>query len=163
MLGEQEFRTQNLEEKECWVEQMYNMINNKVFIFNKKFIDMGIDTLADKYFDQIRIEDTDFVPIDDAVSDAAYLLLNVPIKMLKEYLQLEGQNKKLPDGAEFWKETGLGKRLRNIEHSYTGGRVSLSDILDYIEEGDVWGDYQELNFSEKIRLSITEIPEFYDD
>ncbi len=137
--------------------------NIKVLILGNIFTGMDIDKLVDKYFNQIEIEDTDFVIVNDAVSDAAYLLLNVPTAMLKEYSQLKNQKEELPDGAEFWKETGLGKKLRNIECNYTGGHVSLPDILDYIEEGDVWGDYQELNSSEKIRLSITEIPEFFDD
>ncbi len=119
--------------------------------------------LIDKYFDQIEIEDADFVPINDAVSDAAYLLLNIPMAMLKEYLSLKGQNKELPNGAEFWRETGLGTRLKNSDKYHGQGHVShLNDILDYLE-GDVWGEYQKLNSPERIRLDITEVPKFYDN
>ena len=62
---------------------------------------MDINQLVDTYLDQIEIEDTDYVTINDAVSDAAYIVLNIPTAMLKEYLQLKGQNRELPDGVEF--------------------------------------------------------------
>ncbi|MBD3249825.1 hypothetical protein GF336_07295 [Candidatus Woesearchaeota archaeon] len=124
---------------------------------------MSMDTLMERYFDQIEIEDADFVPIDDAKSYAAYLLLDIPTEMLKEYLRLKGQNRELPDGAEFWKETGLGNLLRNSDKYHGQGHVShLSDILDYLES-NVWGEYQRLNSQERIRLDITEVPEFYDN
>ncbi len=123
---------------------------------------MDIKELVDKYFDQIEIEDVDYVPVDNAKSDVAYLLLNIPTAMLKEYLRLKGQNKKLPDGAEFWKETGLGIRLRNSDKYHGQGHEPLGDILDFLED-EVWGQYQELNTPERIRLDITEVPQFYDD
>jgi len=121
---------------------------------------MNMQELVDKYFEQIEVEDTAFVPIDDAVSDAAYLLLNLPMQMLKEYQILKGSRKRLPDGAEFWKETRLVTRLRNSAKYQNVGREGLNDILDYLG-GKVWGTYQELRNSERIRLDITEIPEFY--
>ncbi len=121
---------------------------------------MGMDQLVDKYFDQIEIEDTNFV--DHPVTFAAYLLLNIPMAMLKEYLKLKGQNKKLPDGAEFWKETGLGKRLRNSGNYHGQGHEPLEDILGFLG-GEVQGDYQELNTTERIRLGITEIIEGDDE
>lgn len=114
----------------------------------------------EKYFSQIEIEDADFVSWDNAKSDAAYLLLNVPVTMLKEYMRMKGQNKKLPNGAEFWKETGLVRRLKDSDKYHGQGHVMfLPDVLDYLE-GEVDGNYQELNDPERIRLSITEIPEF---
>ncbi len=123
---------------------------------------MDMNQLVDTYFDQIEIEDTNYVPINDAVSDAAYLLLNIPTAMLKEYLRLNGQNRELPDGAEFWKKTGLGKRLRISGKYHSQRHAPLNDILDYLD-GDVWGEYQRLNSSERIRLDIREVPEFYDN
>ncbi len=124
---------------------------------------MNMNQIVDTYFDQIEIEDADFVPVDDAVSDAAYLLLNIPTEMLRAYLRLKGQNRELPDGAEFWKETRLGSRLRTSDKYHGQGHVShLSDILDYLD-GKVWGEYQKLNSPERIRLDITEVPEFYSD
>jgi hypothetical protein len=38
----------------------------------------------------------------------------------------------------------------------------LSDVLDYLG-GDVWGNYQKLSMKDnsRIRLDITEIPEFH--
>ena len=80
--------------------------------------------------------------------------------MLKEYQKLNGDRKRLPDGAKFWKETGLVKRLRDSNKYPDNVHAPLNDILDYLG-GDVWWDYQELNKSTKIRLSITKIPEFY--
>lgn len=121
---------------------------------------MGMNELVEKYFGQIEIEDTDYVPIDDVASDVAYVLLNIPIAMLKEYLQLKGQNKELPDGAEFWKETGLCKRLRNCGKYHGQGQEPLYNMLDFLE-GEVGAGYQKLgSSSDRIRLDITEIPEF---
>ena len=125
-------------------------------------IDGGINTLIEKYFNQIQIEDTDYVPVNGAVSDAAYLLLNIPIQMLQEYSKLKGQNTELPDGAEFWRKTELRKRLKNSDRYPSRGHEPLEDILDFLG-GEVWGEYQRLGNSERIRLSITEVPEFYED
>lgn len=121
-----------------------------------------MDQLVDQYFDQIEIEDTNFVAVNDAVSDGAYLLLNLPTNMLREYQELKGQGERWPDGAEFWKVTGLGRRLRNSEKYYGQGHAPLNDILDYLE-GEVQGDYQELLTTERIRLGIIEIIEFDGD
>jgi hypothetical protein len=117
-----------------------------------------ISDLVDKYIEQIEIENAGFVPFDNAVSDAAYLLLNVPIEMLRNYLRLRGQKRELPDGAEFWKETCLVRRLRDSDKCYGKGDAPLEDVLDYLE-GAVQCHYQELSTPGKIRLSITEIPE----
>lgn len=124
-------------------------------------INSGINTLIEKYFDQIQIEDTDYVPFDGALSDAAYLLLNIPISMLREYSKLKGQTN-LPDGAEFWKEAGLRKKLRDSDKISRQSHEPLKDILEFLG-GEVWGEYQHLGNSERIRLSITEIPEFYEE
>lgn len=121
---------------------------------------MRIPELVEKYFEQIEVEDTAFVSIDDAVSNATYLLLNIPAEMLIKYQELEGSGKRLPDGAEFWKKTGLVTKLRNSAKYQDVGRERLNDILDYLE-GNVWGSYQELNTPNRIRLDITEIPEFH--
>jgi len=116
-----------------------------------------ISDILDKYFDQIEVEDIDYVPWDDAVSDVAYLLLIVPTAMLQEYLRLKGQNKNLPDGAEFWKATNLRERLRHSNKYHGQGREPLGDILDFLGR-DVQADYQELHDHGRIRLSIYEIP-----
>ena len=117
---------------------------------------MDMNTLVEKYFDQIEIEDADFESTDNGKPYPAYLTLIIPMAMLKEYLRLKGQNKKLPDGAEFWKETGLGRRLRNFD-KYPERRhgTYLNDILDYLE-GNVLGDYQKLYTPGRMRLSIHE-------
>ncbi len=127
----------------------------------------GIKSLIDKYLEQIIIEDADYVPFDNAESDAAYILLNVPIAMLKEYLKLKKQRKKLPDGAKFWKDSGLCKRLLNPKENGNDisiGHMMLKDFPDLLQElsGKVQGDYQDINNPERIRLSITEVPsKFY--
>lgn len=123
---------------------------------------MKIKELVEKYFEQIKVEDADFIPAyDDTPSDQAYLLLNIPIAMLKEYLKIKSQNKKLPDGVEFWKETGLCERLRNCT-KIEGWHEPLNHILDFLEAGVII-EYQELIYPpELIRLSITEIPIEFD-
>jgi hypothetical protein len=68
---------------------------------------MNINQLVNTYFGQIEIKDIGFSLVDDAIFDTAYFLLNIPIAMLKEYLQLKGENKKFPNVVEFWRETGL--------------------------------------------------------
>ncbi|MCK4730722.1 MAG: hypothetical protein KAT28_05380 [Candidatus Aenigmarchaeota archaeon] len=122
---------------------------------------MSIDALVDKYFEQIAIEVTAYVPVDDAVSDAAHITLNLPLAMLREYSKLKGLDEELPDGAKFWKEINIIKRLRDsgkfIYHEYQ----LLRDILDFLGD-DVEVTYQKYD-SEKIRLDITEIPEFLPD
>lgn len=124
---------------------------------------MKVRELVDKYFGEIEVESAEFIPYDEAKSDVAYLLLNIPVAMFKEYLILKGQTKgKFPEGAEFWRETGLGKRLRNSNKDHGQGVSPLLDILDFLE-GDVQIDYQDLFSSEKIRFEIMEIPELYID
>ena len=123
-------------------------------------IESGINTLIEKYLEQIQIEDVDYVPVDGALSDAAYLLLNIPLPMLQEYSKLKGQTTELPDGAEFWRETGLGNRLRNVD-KHSRSHEPLEDILEFLG-GEIWGEYYNLGNSERIRLSITEVPEFYE-
>ena len=122
---------------------------------------MDISELTDKYLEQIEVEDTDYEAVNDAVSDAAYLILILPVEMLSEYQQLKGDTGgEFPDGAEFWKETGLLGRLRTSGKIPTHAHAPLNDILEYLG-GEVWGDYQSLNDSKRIRLQITEVPKFY--
>ena len=126
---------------------------------------MNTNELVEKYLKDIEIEDIDFEPIDDAKHDAAYLLLNIPLKMLEEYQELKGEDtNKLPDGAEFWKETQLVKKLRTEEFVHKSrGRQPLYDILDFLN-GEVWGNYQKLvQPPNRIRLDITEIPEYFEE
>lgn len=124
---------------------------------------MKINELVEKYLDQIEIEEVYFTPAyDDTASDQAYLLLKIPIAMLKEYLIIKGQNKKLPNGAEFWKETGLCERLRNFNKYHGQGHQQLGTILDFLK-GEVNVEYQELkNPPELIRLQVIEIPTEFD-
>jgi len=121
---------------------------------------ISISDLVQKYIGEIKIEGCDFVPFDNAVSDAAYLLLNIPTKMLVEYLGLKKQRRKLPDGEEFWKETNLVEKLRGFTNY--NGRARLGDVLDFLV-GRVQCDYQKISDAERIWLSITEIPEMDED
>lgn len=123
---------------------------------------MDVGELVDNYFDRIEIEDCDYVPVDDATHDAAYLLLSLPMEMLREYCRLRDIGGDLPDGAEFWRESGLLERLRNSDKYHGQGREPLPDILDFLG-GDVWGTFQGPSSREQIRLDVTEVPEFYKD
>ena len=131
---------------------------------------MDINSLVEKYLSEIEIEDADYVPFDDAKHDAACLLLNIPVAMLREYLNLKGQEKNLPDEVEFWKETGLCRRLKSSDRhagqayaTHLPAMESFSNFLSYLE-GKVQVGYEMLNNLEKIRLRVTEIPaEFFKD
>jgi len=123
---------------------------------------MSVNQLASTYIDRIEIEDTEYVPIDDAVSDAACLTLTVPTVMLRDYSRLRALKRELPNGPKFWRDTRLGELLRNSDKYHDQGHEPLSDILDYLE-GKVWVDYQRFrNLPEIIRMSVTEVPEFHD-
>lgn len=116
--------------------------------------------LVDKYIDQIRIEDTDYVLIDDSIGpDAAMILLKIPIEMLKEFQRIN-YKEGLPDPIEFWEKTELVRRLRSDEPSLVG-HADLRDILKWLDGTNLSAEYQELNSSEKIRLMVTEIPKEY--
>ncbi len=114
-----------------------------------------IEELVNRYFGQIEVEDTDYIPVDDSPHDAAYILLRIPTAMLKDYLMFKGQNKELPDGVEFWRETGLAIKLRGSNKYHGQGHEPLDDMLDFLE-GDVHIDYQKIT-EETMRLSINEI------
>ena len=119
---------------------------------------MDIKQLVDQYFDQIIVENTHYITLADSGPDSAYLCLNIPTAMLRDYLKLRGQDRELPDGAEFWRETGLREKLRNSDKYHGQGHEPLVDILDYLS-GKVYGEYQRLNSPERIRLRIIEVPE----
>ncbi|MEK6915285.1 MAG: hypothetical protein AABW89_01945 [Nanoarchaeota archaeon] len=121
---------------------------------------MSVEQLVNNYFDEIEVESTDYVDFTDAKHDVAYILLRVPTAMLKDFLRLKEQKRELPDGTEFWKETGLVNRLRNSGKYYGQGHEDLDDILDFLG-GEVQVNYQPLD-TEKTRLHVIEIPrEFY--
>jgi hypothetical protein len=120
---------------------------------------MNIKELVGKYFGQIEIECTNFVPVNDAVSDAAYLVLSLPAEMLREYQRLKGREEQMPDGTEFWKEIELVRTLRKCEKYPARMHAPLSDILDYLG-GEVWVAYQQSNNPDRIKLSITEVLEY---
>ncbi len=123
---------------------------------------MSVEQIVNKYFPQIQVEYTEYVPIDDAKSDAATISLRVPTAMLREYLTLKGQTKELPDPVEFWTDSGLVGKLRGSDKQVEGQHETLRAILDFLG-GKVTGNYQRLNTQEAIRLSITEVPEFHKD
>lgn len=122
---------------------------------------MSVEEIVDKYFPKIELEDTDYVIVDDAKSDAAYILLQVPRAMLREYLALKGQSKDLPDPVEFWQDSNLVKKLRGSDKYHGQGHEHLVDMLDFLG-GEVTAYYQALHNSDMMRLAITEVPEFYD-
>lgn len=124
---------------------------------------MSVEQIVTTYFDQIELKDTDYLPWDDAKSDMAYILLRVPTAMLKDYVKFKGQNRELPDGEEFWRETRLVERLRNSGKYHGQGHEPLEDMLDFLGN-NVQVEYCHIGDPEKIDISITEFPaEFYED
>ena len=99
-----------------------------------------VDALVDTYFDRIEIEDTDFYPSDGV--DLAFVSLNIPKEMLQEYLRLKGQDRDLPDVAEFWKDTDMLRRLWESDKYHGQGHEPLEHVLRYLD-GAVWGEYSE--------------------
>jgi hypothetical protein len=121
---------------------------------------MSVESLVDTYFGQIEVDDTDYVPLADASHDVAFIALKVPTKMLIDYLSLKGQKRELPEGPEFWRETGLVDKLRNSSKYHGQGHEDLDDVLDFLG-GEVQVGYWPFD-AEKTRLMIIEIPqEFY--
>lgn len=114
----------------------------------------SISDLVEKYLTSIEIWDIDFVPFDDADSDAAYIRLELPKAMLKEYLAIKKQNKELPDVEEFWKDTGLADKLDS--KNYRMGHEDLVDIIELLR-GAVCGDYQSIIGSKMTRMSVYEV------
>ncbi|HIH25868.1 hypothetical protein J4476_01875 [Candidatus Woesearchaeota archaeon] len=52
---------------------------------------MGVEELAEKYHRDIKIEDMDTVPWDDAKHDVATLTLLIPRTMLEEYKRVTNE------------------------------------------------------------------------
>lgn len=123
---------------------------------------MTIQELLDKYWDQIDVEESDYIAFDNAKHDAAYLLLSLPLPLLREYQVLKSDSKELPDAAEFWKETGLGERLGHSERVYKRGHEPLKDILSFLQ-GKIRVTYETSGGPDRIFLDVTEIPEFYEE
>ena len=98
---------------------------------------MDVEELVDKYFDEIEVKEAYY---DDNNSPSgprpAVVGLTLPTEMVREFSRLKGYGIMIPDGAEFWRETGLGKRLRNSDRwkDYIGHEDYLRDILDFLEE-----------------------------
>ncbi|NOQ37916.1 hypothetical protein GQ472_03425 [archaeon] len=136
-------------------DKYFQFANELYNLFVRKTLSPELDNLMDKYLDKIFIEYVDYEPVDDAVSDAAMITLNVPLEMLKDYQALKGQDQDLPDPAEFWKDTQLAKLLKDCDKVFHQ-REPLLDIL-YFLDGDVDGEYQKLQDPERIRLEIYEV------
>jgi hypothetical protein len=118
------------------------------------------DKLINKYIGQIKIEDTDYVPIDDFIGpDAAMIKLTIPREMLYEFQRINGK-KGLPNPTEFWEKSGLARRLRIYELQNVG-HENLGDVLNWLDGTHLEARYNELKSSERIGLIVTEIPEEY--
>jgi hypothetical protein len=123
---------------------------------------MDYKALIDRYIKDLEVEDVDYVPVDDCSHDAAYLLLNLPTGMLREYSRMaNGNDNQLPDGVSFWRETGLGLRLQEVDRKKVRTHEPLADILEVLNAKGVALDarYQEFADKKRIRLSIEEMPE----
>lgn len=123
---------------------------------------MSMIELAKKYFDQIKVDRTDFIPIDDCAvdCDAAELVLEIPRAMLREYSRIKTGTNRYPDPAEFWKETGLADLLRGSDkkigwHCYA--KVPLDDALDYLRGSELFVEYQGSHDPKTKLLSVFEV------
>ena len=119
-----------------------------------------IDELVEKYWGQVEVESAGYEQayVNPPISyDPASLVLVVPRGMLQEFSQKRGKKQGLPDPVEFWKETKLLDRLRRFDKTPHGSGISyyLKEVLDYLE-GEVDAEYQELNNSDLVRLTISE-------
>ena len=86
--------------------------------------------------------------------------MEIPRAMLREYQRMQGSSKHLPDPEEFWKRSGLCKRLRIYEQRDVD-HENLWDVLDWLDETNLEAKYRKANSQERIELVITEIPEEY--
>ena len=123
---------------------------------------MDISLLVDNYLDQIIVEHTEFLAVNDADCDPTCLILNVPTAMLREYAHLTGKDHDFPDGVGFWRKTKLKDKLYRpgiqIRHEY----VPLATILDFLG-GEVDVAYQKLPDPDRILLDITEVLKVCED
>jgi len=126
-------------------------------------MDQEISKLVDTYFEEINIADTGFVEIyEDVGYDNAYLALDIPIGMLRDYLKLKKQERELPDAEEFWKETNLLERLRGSDKYKGQGHAPLLNILDFLKskvEADFYKqkNLDSLDNTQKILMEICEL------
>lgn len=112
-----------------------------------------ISNLIEKYFDEIKIEEIGFEPDYGAVSDAAYMIINIPKKMIEGYQKLKEKN---VSALDFWKGTNLRKKLRRLNKFEDS--TSVNDILDFLD-GKILAEFRQSS-GERIRMYITEIPEY---
>jgi hypothetical protein len=105
------------------------------------------EQIADNYLSQIRFTDAYFYDSDTSPFPAC-LHLEIPTKMLTEYASLKNKSgiPKDHDGereflTEFWKETGLAKKLmvRDEVHKIPEcSRESPIGMLEYLTGEDVY-------------------------
>ena len=102
---------------------------------------MSMVNLTKKYLDQIKVSYVDFVIIDGSAvdCDAAYITLEIPRAMLREYSRIKTGTNNYPDPEEFWKETGLVDLLKGSGIKQNG--VYLDDALEYLKDSDVFAEY----------------------
>lgn len=132
---------------------------------------MSMVELGEKYLEQINVNVTDFVPVNDAAvdCDAANLVLEIPRAMLREYSRIKNGTNKYPNPEEFWRETGLVDLLKGSGKPvgcspWAGGTVHLDDVLEYLKGSDLFVKYERssnpkakcLDVFEKLPLLPTE-------
>ena len=120
---------------------------------------MGVEELAEKYHREIKIEDMDTVPWDDAKHDVAQLTLLIPRTMLEEYKIVTKEED--VNSENFWKNTGLYEILDRLEIIKSHQR--LVDIKPYLS-GKVDIHLYGQDKCNTFRLTIIEYPkEFHED
>jgi len=115
----------------------------------------AMQRLVDEFFCQIEVVYTNFDPchqVGDYGSDAAEMAITVPDGMLSRYSELKGV--KEPEGAEFWKETKLAKRLREYNGKIPAEHANMFDVLDFLG-GEVQVSYRSEGHG-RTRIDISE-------
>lgn len=108
--------------------------------------------LADKYFEQIRVESTGYGFLDAVNRTSSYyagaqISISIPAQMLLEYLQVANLKRRLPHPAEFWRETDLTEKLRNYKRAISYEEISLDEILNLLQV-NIIGSYENLDLPE---------------
>jgi hypothetical protein len=139
-------------------------------------IDERAGQIADRYMPQIRFTYAGFYDSDTSPFPA-FLHLEIPTAMLREYASLVG--KEMPSHRifwsrflfEFWHETGLAKKLmahEDVNKIPSNAHESPSDMLEYLIGDNVCFNLSPIPAkrdleSASIEIEIQDIPNLSED
>ena len=115
-------------------------------------MDPLIKKLVNKYLGQMNLRRVDYDPLEEN----ARVWLDVPVAMLEEYSQIRARRGELPDGTEFWKETGLAEIIRRRKKfCQRFGSCHLNDVLSQLT-GAIRTEYINSRSPKRIVLTVVE-------